>query len=54
LATPGALLKPVSSQANRLRIVHYGTGDVEFTIASIEEFEEIKKYIEFAYNKVGG
>lgn len=26
----------------------------EFTISTVEEFEEIKKYIELAYNKVGG
>ena len=35
-------------------IGHYGTGDVEFTISTLDEFEEIKKYIEMAYNKVGG
>lgn len=26
----------------------------EFTISTVEEFEGIKKYIELAYNKVGG
>jgi len=36
------------------KIGHYGTGESEFTISTIEEFEEIKKYIELAYNKVGG
>lgn len=35
-------------------IGHQGTGDVEFSITSQEEFEEIKKYIEYSYNKVGG
>ncbi len=35
-------------------IGHQGTGDVEFSITSPEEFEEIKKYIEYSYNKVGG
>jgi len=50
-------LKPsdISSEAKNYRDVsvigHYGTGDVEFTISSLEEFEEIKQYIELAYNK---
>jgi len=35
-------------------IGHYGTGDVEFTVSSLDKFDEIKKYIELAYNKVGG
>lgn len=53
-------LKPsdVSEPPNGFRDVsnigHYGTGDVEFTISTAEEFEEVKKYIELAYNKVGG
>lgn len=33
---------------------HYGTGDVEFTVASEAEFEPIKEFIILAYNKVGG
>lgn len=36
------------------KIGHYGTGEAEFTISATEEFEEIKKYIELAYNKAGG
>lgn len=35
-------------------IGHYGTGDAEFTVSSVDIFDEIKKYIELAYNKVGG
>ncbi|MCI5207810.1 MAG: hypothetical protein D3910_03240 [Candidatus Electrothrix sp. ATG2] len=35
-------------------IGHYGTGDAEFTISTEEQFEEVKQYIESAYNKVGG
>lgn len=35
-------------------IGHYGTGDTEFTICSEDEFEQIKPFIELAYNKVGG
>jgi len=45
---------PPKSYRDVSNIGHFGTGDVEFTISSIEEFEEIKKYIESAYNKVGG
>jgi len=33
---------------------HPGTGDVKFRISSLDEFEKVKKYIEMAYNKVGG
>src|SRR5690606_20476004 len=35
-------------------IGHYGTGDVEFTVSSEPEFEQVKGYIAMAYNKVGG
>ncbi|MDD9817796.1 MAG: DUF5655 domain-containing protein [Gammaproteobacteria bacterium] len=33
---------------------HQATGDVKFRISSQEEFGEVKKYIEMAYNKIGG
>jgi len=33
---------------------HYGTGDTEFTISTESELEEVKPFIELAYNKVGG
>ncbi len=35
-------------------IGHYGTGDVEFTLCSEEDFELAKPFIELAYNKIGG
>jgi len=35
-------------------IGHYGTGDVEFTVSSESEFNNIKHFITLAYNKVGG
>lgn len=35
-------------------IGHYGTGDVEFTVSSEMEFEQVKQFITLAYNKVGG
>ncbi len=35
-------------------IGHYGTGDVEFSVKSVEEFQQISEFIELAYNKIGG
>ncbi len=48
LENPPATYRDVSN------IGHYGTGDAEFTISTEEQFEEVKQYIESAYNKVGG
>lgn len=35
-------------------IGHFGTGDIEFTVSSQSDFEQIQKFITMAYNKVGG
>lgn len=35
-------------------IGHFGAGNVEFTINSELDFDEIKQYIDLAYNKLGG
>jgi len=35
-------------------IGHYGTGDLEITVKSENDFEAAKQYIEMAYKKVGG
>lgn len=51
---PENISEPPASYRDVTNIGHYGTGDVEFTISTAEEFEEVKKYIEMAYNKVGG
>jgi predicted transport protein len=51
---PTDVSDPPDSFRDVSNIGHYGTGDVEFTISTAEEFEEVKKYIELAYNKVGG
>jgi predicted transport protein len=51
---PSDISEPPKSYRDVTNIGHYGTGDVEFTLASLEDFEAIKKYIEIAYNKVGG
>ena len=48
IAEPPKCFRDVSN------IGHSGTGDVEFTISSQDEFKEIKPCIEMAYNKVGG
>lgn len=48
LENPPATYRDVS------KIGHYGTGDAEFTLSTEEQFEEVKQYIESAYNKVGG
>lgn len=51
---PSDVTEPIKSFRDVSNIGHCGTGDVEFTISTQEQFEEIKKYIEQAYNKVGG
>ena len=51
---PVEVIEPPQSFRDVSKIGHYGTGESEFTVSTIEEFEEIKKYIELAYNKVGG
>jgi len=52
--SPSDISDPPNFFRDVSNIGHYGTGDVEFTISSVVEFDEIKKYIEMAYNKVGG
>jgi predicted transport protein len=51
---PSEVTEPPKSYRDVSNIGHYGTGDVEFTISTQEDLEEIKKYIEAAYNKMGG
>ena len=51
---PSEVLEPPKSYRDVSEIGHSGTGEVEFTISTPEEFEETKKYIELAYNKIGG
>jgi predicted transport protein len=48
------IIDPPSSYRDVSNIGHYGTGDSEFTVSSSEEFNAVKKYIEMAYNKIGG
>jgi len=51
---PSEITEPPTTYRDVSKIGHYGTGDVEFTISSETEFEEVKRFIEMAYNKVGG
>ena len=48
------VIDPPSGYRDVSNIGHYGTGDAEFVISSSEEFNTVKKYIELAYNKIGG
>ena len=45
---------PPKSYRDVTDIGHYGTGDTEFTVCSESEFDQVKPFIEKAYNKVGG
>ncbi len=51
---PAEVIEAPKSFRDVSKIGHYGTGESEFTVSTVEGFEEIKKYIELAYNKVGG
>jgi len=51
---PTDVTEPLKSFRDVSKIGHHGTGNVEFTISTPEEFEETKKYIELSYNKFGG
>ncbi|ADE14202.1 conserved hypothetical protein [Nitrosococcus halophilus Nc 4] len=45
---------PPKSYRDVTNVGHYGTGDTEFTLSTETEFEQVKPFIELAYNKVGG
>jgi predicted transport protein len=51
---PKDVVNPPASYRDVSNIGHFGTGDVEFTISTSGEFQELKEFIELAYNKVGG
>lgn len=50
----GAVKSPPKTYRDVTDIGHFGIGDSEFTISTESQFEEIKPFIELAYNKVGG
>ncbi len=45
---------PPPSYRDVTNVGHYGTGDAEFTISTENELEQVKPFIELAYNKIGG
>lgn len=45
---------PPKSYRDVTKLGHFGTGDSEFTIATESHLEEVKPFLELAYNKVGG
>lgn len=50
-----ATLEVLPTIARDVREVgHYGTGDLEISIRNINDFEVAKKYLEMAYQNVGG
>ena len=51
---PRDVESPPSGYRDVTDIGHYGTGNTEFTVSTQEEFEQVKPFIELAYNKVGG
>ena len=48
------IVSPPKTYRDMANIGHFGTGDTEFTISNESQLEEIKPFIELAYNKVGG
>jgi len=50
---PAHVIDPPKSYRDVSGIGHSGTGEVEFTVATEEDFEAVKQYVELAYNKVG-
>ena len=51
---PKEISGPLGISRDVSGIGHYGTGDLEVTIKSIEDFQIAKPFIEIAYQKVGG
>lgn len=49
----GDIQSPPATYTDVTNLGHHGTGDSKFTIASREEFEQVKPFIQQAYNAVG-
>lgn len=45
---------PPKTYRDMTGVGHQGTGDAEFTISTAGQLDEVKPFIELAYNKVGG
>ncbi len=51
---PKEIVDPPKNSRDMTGKGHYGTGDFELSIKTMEDFEIAKQYIEMAYHKVGG
>ncbi|TWU27553.1 DUF5655 domain-containing protein [Bythopirellula polymerisocia] len=51
---PEEVNAPPGLSRNVSAIGHFGTGDLELSIRSVDDFEKVKDLIEMAYQKVGG
>jgi len=52
--SPSEVKNPPKSFRDVTDIGHFGTGDVEFTARTHEDFESIIPFVDMAYSKVGG
>ena len=50
----GDVRSPPKSYRDVTEVGHFGTGDSQFIIATEREFDEVKPFIQLAYNKIGG
>lgn len=51
---PKVVQTPPSFSRDTSNIGHYGTGDLELSIRTLDEFLQAKSFIELAYKKIGG
>ncbi len=51
---PGKVKGPKGLSRDVSKIGHYGTGDLEVTVRSEQEFEAVKPFVEMAYQQIGG
>ena len=51
---PTEIKDPPANARDVRKIGHWGTGDFEIELKTMDDFEAAKKFIELAYRKVGG
>jgi predicted transport protein len=51
---PSKLTAPQGISRDVSNIGHFGTGDLEITVGSLQDLELTKPFIRMAYEKVGG
>jgi len=48
-------IDPIPNTARDVRkIGHFGTGDLEYTLSSIDQLEEAKQFIRKSFENIGG